>query len=151
MYQKILLAYDGTRAGRAALKQGADLAISCQADVILLAVISPKLGVTLAETVAPCNLPDRIEAEVENILAEGAEKLRQKGLAVKSMLASGNPTEEIARIAHEMQTDLIVVGHKSQSTLSRWWMGSVDASLLNCTPCSILVAVLPPEAKTESP
>ena len=39
MYKKVLLAYDGSRDGRRALIEGADLATQCAAEVVLLAVI----------------------------------------------------------------------------------------------------------------
>ena len=48
MYRRIVLAYDGTRAGREALRQGTDLAILCKAQVCLLAVVAPELEVVEA-------------------------------------------------------------------------------------------------------
>ncbi|NUZ07479.1 universal stress protein [Piscinibacter koreensis] len=56
-------------------------------------------------------------------------------------LAHGNAAEEIGRVAREVGADLLVVGHREQGRLSRWWRGSVGASLLTHAPCSILVAV----------
>jgi nucleotide-binding universal stress UspA family protein len=53
----------------------------------------------------------------------------------------GNPAEQIARSAREMKADLIVVGHRDQSSLARWLNGSVGASILHHPPCSVLVAV----------
>lgn len=53
MYRTILLAYDGSRQGREALDQGAELASLCQTRVYLLAVVAHELGVALAEAAAP--------------------------------------------------------------------------------------------------
>ena len=39
MYQKVLLAYDGSVEGRRALREGAKLAQLCGAEVFLLAVV----------------------------------------------------------------------------------------------------------------
>ena len=141
MYRTILLAYDGSQQGREALRQGTDLAILCKAQVHLLAVVAPGLGVTLAEAAAPSDLPEREGEEVRRVLMEGAEELRRAGLAVETRLGTGNPAEEIGRMAHEVAADLIVVGHREQSALARWWRGSVGASLLAHAPCSLLVAV----------
>jgi nucleotide-binding universal stress UspA family protein len=142
MYQTILLAYDGSRQGREALDQGAELASLCQARVYLLAVVAHELGVALAEAVAPLeDLPEREYQEVRRILAEGAEGLRRAGLSVETRISKGSPAEEIGRMALEVGADLIVVGHREQTALARWWRGSVGASLLAYAPCSLLVAI----------
>ena len=141
MYRKILLAYDGSRAGREALCQGADLARLCRAEVILLAIVALEPGVALAEAVAPSDLRAREQEEMERLLEEGAQNLRQAGLSVETRLRQGHPAEEIGRLAREMGVDLIVVGHREQGALARWWSGSTGASLLAHVPCSLLVAV----------
>jgi len=79
MYRTILLAYDGSRQGREALDQGAELASLCQARVYLLAVVAHELGVALAEAAAPSDLPEREYQEVRRVLTEGAESLRRAG------------------------------------------------------------------------
>jgi len=141
MYRRIVLAYDGTRAGREALRQGTDLAILCKAQVCLLAVVAPELGIALAEAAAPSDLPEREREEVRRVLMEGAEELRCARLSVETRLSAGNPAEEIGRVAREIGADLVVVGHREQTALARWWGGSVGASLLAHAPCSLLVAV----------
>jgi nucleotide-binding universal stress UspA family protein len=41
-----------------------------------------------------------------------------------------------------MSADLIVVGHNQNTSFAaRWWKGSVGASLLDYSPCSILIAL----------
>ncbi|MGB5091940.1 MAG: universal stress protein [Parvibaculum sp.] len=141
MYRTILLAYDGSQQGREALDQGAELASLCQARVYLFAVVAHELGVALAEAAAPSDLPEREYQEVRRVLTEGAEGLRRMGLSVETRLCMGNPAEEIGRMAREVGADLIVVGHREQTVLARWWYGSVGASLLAHAPCSLLVAI----------
>lgn len=141
MYRTILLAYDGSRQGHEALDQGAELALLCQARVHLLAVVAQEPGVALAEAVAPSDVPEREYQEARHVLEAGAEALRRAGLSVETRLGRGNPAEEIGRVAREIGADLIVVGHREQSALARWWRGSVGASLLAHAPCSLLVAV----------
>ncbi len=143
MYRTILLAYDGSRQGREALQQGAEMATLCRARVHLLAVVAQELGVALAETTASSDVLEREYQEVRQVLARGAETLQQAGVSVTTHLASGNPAEQIGRLAREVGADLIVVGHREQSALSRWWRGSVGASLLAHAPCSLLVAIAP--------
>jgi nucleotide-binding universal stress UspA family protein len=141
MYRTILLAYDGSRQGREALDQGAELASLCRARVHLLAVVTHEAGVALAEAATPSDLPEREYRRVQEMLEAGADRLRQAELSVETHLAAGNPAEVIGRVAREVDADLIVVGHREQSALARWWRGSVGASLLAHAPCSVLVAV----------
>ena len=91
MYRRIVLAYDGTRAGREALRQGTDLAILCKAQVYLLAVVAPELGIALAEAAAPSDLPEREREEVRRVLMEGAEELRRAGLVRRDAPRRGQP------------------------------------------------------------
>lgn len=141
MYRKILLAYDGSRDGREALRHGADLARSCQAEVVLLAVFEPSQGVALAEGASPTGLTEREREDVQQSLEEGLARLRRGGLTAEARLGHGNPAEQIGLAARDVGADLIVVGHREQGRLARWWRGSVGASLIANAPCSVLVAV----------
>ncbi len=151
MYRKILLAYDGTETGRVALRQGADLAKSCNAAVFLLAVVDLPTGMLMAESAAPSGLPESQRLDLERILEEGVARLKQRELEVEYRLEFGVPVERIVQVADEISADLIVVGHREQSTIARWWRGSsMGVNLLNQAPCSILIAVLPTEPEVES-
>ena len=58
------------------------------------------------------------------------------------LLAVGEPVEEICRLAKEQSVDLVVIGHNQNTSFAaRWWKGSVGASLLDYSPCSILIAL----------
>ena len=47
MYKKILVAYDGTKPGNAALHQGAELARLCKAELHVLAIVVTAGGLLL--------------------------------------------------------------------------------------------------------
>src|SRR6476646_2409393 len=52
------------------------------------------------------------------------------------------PVEEICRLAKSLGVDLVMVGHNQNTSFAaRWWKGSVGASLLDYSPCSILIAL----------
>ena len=58
------------------------------------------------------------------------------------LLAVGEPVAEICRAAKSIGADLVVVGHNQKTSFaSRWWKGSVGATLLDYAPCSILIAL----------
>src|SRR4029079_1770455 len=122
MYKKVLLAYDGSIEGRRALREGAKLAQMCRAEVFLLAVVevssimTPEAGLTIP-----------IELQTEDykaILNEGTERLKALASAPTSRLEVGDAGQKIAEVAEEIGAHLVVVGHRPQGALSRWF-GSI--------------------------
>jgi nucleotide-binding universal stress UspA family protein len=140
MYKHILLAYDGTREGRLALREGARLAQLCAAQVTLMAVIDPAIGMALSADPVGVYIPPDQTATFQKTLDEGAERLTRMGLSHHARLERGQPAERIAAVAKEIAADLVVVGHQRQGVLSRWLVGSVTSDLTDALECSLLVA-----------
>ena len=138
MYKKALLAYDGSIEGRRALREGAKLAQLCGAEVFLLAVVelssimAPEAGLTIPI--------DEQTANYKAILAEGVERLKALGFSPTSRLEIGDAGQKIAEVAEEIEAQLVVVGHRPQGPLARWWFGSVGSYLVKRLRCSVLVA-----------
>ncbi|MCK1638929.1 universal stress protein [Bradyrhizobium sp. 157] len=139
MYQKILLAFDGSPDGREALVQAESLASACGATVHLLAIIDPSESMLVVEAMP--FIPDNQRFVIQTVLDEGVKRLQRAGCTATSELKYGNPAEQIILSAREIDADLIVVGHRDQGTLARWLNGSVGESILHQLPCSLLVAV----------
>ena len=138
MYAKILLAYDGSVEGRLALREGARLAQICQAEVFLLAVVDLSVGMVLGEASVP-GLALQQQQAYEDILEEGVRRLRAMGFDPQARLGLGGPGEQVVAVAREIGADLVVVGHRKQGTLERWWRGSVGNYLVANLECSLLV------------
>ena len=139
MYKRILLAFDGSPEGHEALHQGVDMARLCGAQVCLMAVVDPTVSTLPAQ-----GMTFAIECQrrvIEAVLQAGLALLREQGLTARAQLRYGNPAEQIRLCAHEMASDLIVVGHRDQNAWARWWNGSVSSSVLDHAPCSLLVAI----------
>ena len=141
-YRKILLAYNGSKEGRRALLECADLAGFLQAETHLLAVASMPPSLFLTEGFVPEELLEEEKKRTQTVLDEGIGTLRDRGFNATGHLAVGEPVEEICRLAKSLSADLIVVGHNQNTSFAaRWWKGSVGASLLDYSPCSILIAL----------
>jgi nucleotide-binding universal stress UspA family protein len=139
MYKRILLAYDGSVEGRTALREGALLARQCGAQVFLLSVLVDT-GTLLLADVADAGASVQMEDAFMEVLNEGVARLRQLGFDPVAKLVRGEPAEEIGTYASQIGADLIVVGHRRQSTFDRWWSGPRGAYLIDYTDCSLLVA-----------
>ncbi len=139
MYRRILLAYDGSVEGRTALREGALFARQCGAEVFLLSVLS-ETGSALLADVAHAGASVQIEEAFTEVLNEGVARLKQLGFDPVAKLVRGQPALEIGNFARQVGADLVVVGHRRQSTFDRWWSGPRGAYLMDYTDCSLLVA-----------
>ena len=138
MYERILLAYDGSVEGAVALREGALLAKRCGAQVFLLSVVPRTPGVHMAEGVHAGAIAHQIDS-YKALLARGVARLRQLGLEPVARLVSGEPVREIGAFAKEVAADLVVVGHQRRNMFERWWSGSTGAYVSDHISCSLLI------------
>ncbi|HEY7888123.1 MAG TPA: universal stress protein [Steroidobacteraceae bacterium] len=138
MYQRIVLAYDGSIEGRTALREGALLARRYGAQVFVLSVIREAAGTKLGEGVGGGGIAQQ-RVEYERVLEEGMARLAALGFQAAGKLVIGEPAREIAAYAEQLKADLVVVGHRRQSAIGRWWSGPSGAYLSDHIPCSLLV------------
>ena len=138
-YQNILLCYDSTWEGRRALLQGAELAQQLGAETHLLAIASA-VGGSMVEVPSDLALREE-EKHIKEVLREGVERLRARGLVATGHLAFGRPIDQIPKVARSLGVDLIVVGYRPCGVMTRWWAGPGNAQLLDLVGCSILVSI----------
>jgi nucleotide-binding universal stress UspA family protein len=139
VYKNILIAYDGSADGRAALAEGVELALACKAQVAIVAVIDINLDVAAAEAYASGTADEAQLAETKTLLEAEVARLRQFGLAATAVVDYGRPADQIAEKARELGADLVVIGHRAHGLWARWANEPVGANLLKHLPCSLLV------------
>ena len=139
MYKRVLVAYDGSREGRTALREGALLVRQLNADLYVLAVVPETPGMRVAEG-AYAGAMAYQDDTYRQLLEEAVRGLGKFGLQVKGKLVRGEPAQEISAYAREIRADLVVVGHRRQNLLQRWWSGPNGAYLTDFLNCSLLIA-----------
>ena len=137
---EILLAYDGSTFSAAVLRQGAELASLCKAELHLLSIVVTTGSMAIAEAVGPSDVWGLEQKDRQQVVEATAQYLHNQGLNVITCVRYGDPAVEIAAYAHEINAELVVLGHTSKGMLTRWFQGSVGAKLLDHLPCSLLVA-----------
>lgn len=148
MYKRILLAYDGSESGRRALLECGDVANLMKADIKLLAVTPSMPPVYVGEGFIPTDTLDAEKERYREVLDDGLRQLEASGFSCQGQLSFGEPVDEIARVAKEWDADLIVMGHRrAAGWAERWWRGSVSKSLVEISPCSVLIAVINSSSK----
>ena len=134
MYRHILLAYDGTREGAIALREGALLARQCGAKVFVLSVLPETEGVLMAEGIYGDVVGQQMD-EYRAILERGVAVLKRLGVDAVAKLVVGEPAPCIGAYAKEVKAELVVLGHRRQNLLQRWWSGGDGR--LHQRPCRL--------------
>lgn len=135
MFQRILIAVDGSEiAGRAA-ETGAWLAATLRAEVLLVFVADTSLAGAPEGGVAPDVLLASLEEEGRATLAALAKDLPQ----AEQIVRRGKPADEVLKVAEERGADLIVVGTHGRSGVRRVLMGSTAEDIMRHAPCPVLV------------
>ncbi len=72
-------------------------------------------------------------------LATYGDRVRAAGLECAEEVRLGAPAEEVLQAAEEAGSDLIVLGHRGASAISRLLLGSTAERVVRHAPCSVLV------------
>jgi nucleotide-binding universal stress UspA family protein len=143
MYKHIILAYDGSITGQKALLELEELAHWGQPRLTLVAVAPNPLDVGSMEMgyYASAN-QGPLEETLAAQLAQGVHTLKAMGYTVEGEVLKGEVIRELSSFAERSGADLIVVGHKHEpNLLRRWWSGSTAKSLVEESPCNVLIVV----------
>ena len=151
MFNRVLLCYDGSEAGRQALKRGAELAILVGAQVYVLSIIPTGVAgaAAIASAAGHACLVDEA-GTYRKLLDESIEWLKARGVSAEGYLASGNTIEQIVAFSRRLGVDLIVLGHYPQPSGGFWWGSPNRASLAERANCCGFVAVAPDEARSSA-
>jgi nucleotide-binding universal stress UspA family protein len=78
------------------------------------------------------------EEEAQRILRDVADAAAKVGASVETKVATGIPSEEIARVAKELPADLIIMGTHGRAGMSHLLLGSVAEKVVRNAPCPVL-------------
>lgn len=82
---------------------------------------------------------DHDAGPTRDFIANAEHMLRNGGLETETRVLQGNPREALVDVAIDEDVDLIVVGSRDRSAVSRVIEGSVAAHLATHAPCNVLV------------
>lgn len=145
MYKRILLAYDGSESGQRALLDCQEIAQLNHAELSLIAVMpltTAYVGFEGGVYESGVEESERNKKRYDGILADGLRRLTESGRDAKGEVVVGESVDAITEYAKKIEADLIVVGHKHlDGWAARWWRGSMSRSLIEYSPCSVLVVI----------
>ncbi len=125
MRHPIVLGYDGSACSAAALDEAIELARDGSgAAVVLVYCHEPPPGLSCPldpGCAAAKELRDyerRVEAEVEPVLHDAAERVRAAGVEPQVVLVWGDPARALEAVAHERGAHVIVVGSHCEGLIA---------------------------------
>jgi nucleotide-binding universal stress UspA family protein len=133
MYKKILVPLDGSKRAEMIRPHVRELASRFQATVILIRVIEHTYTSFVAEEFTSFSKQefDATLKESKSYLDGVAVKLRDKGIACKTIVAHGPVVEKIIEAANIEDANLIAMTSHGYGGLTRIFYGSVAAGILN--------------------
>jgi len=141
MYQKILVAFDGSPESRLAVDECSHLMQVSGRQIHLVCVLHDPSPYLLAGEFVPEPALAIDRSRMEADLNGAAAMLTERGFAVTTHLQDGEPVDVISRLVETLRIDLVIVGHRRTKKFAlRWWRGSVDSLLIERVRCSILIA-----------
>ena len=143
MYQRILLAYDGSESGQKALLGCQEIAEWSHAEMYLIAVMpSPAVYIAVDGGFYDSGRDEEDKQRFRAILEDGLRRLQEAGHTARGEMLVGDAVQEITDYAKKINADRIVVGHKHlKGWAARWWRGSTSASLIENANCNVLVVI----------
>lgn len=137
MLKTILVALDGTELSEQVIHSLDEINLQLETKVILSHVI-PSSGEDVEWS---ADRPHGISEEIPYRKAEKQLQTYQNRLPYQSELeiVTGDPAEEIVRLANIYHADLIIIGSRGLTGVKRILERSVSSQVLEDAPCSVLL------------
>ena len=144
-FESLLVPFDGSESGLAAVDHALDLAASTEGGVSFLNVVN-HATIAGAETSAGTVI-DALEEAGERIVETAAQRARDRGVRVDdTTVRIGSPFRTIVEYADRNGVDGIVMGTHGRSGIDRFLLGSVTERVIRQTDVPV-ISTKAPEAE----
>lgn len=150
--KRIIVGLDGSAFGEAALPYVEVFAKAKHATVVLIRVVHPNDGsiadhhYSTSESESPDlssaegdQAPSQPRDEAERYLGGIAERLRERGVNVETIVVAGEPARVLIEEAEPQHADLIILSTHGRSGLGRWIYGSVADQVMRTATVPVLL------------
>ena len=142
--ERILVPTDFSDSARQALTYGISFAREYKAELLLLHVVET-IPVGYASDLFPVPMAEvfqEMSGYARAELAKLGKLAREKGIAVREIVAQGKPSVEIVRMAKDEKVDMIVLGTHGTGILDKALFGSTTERVVRKAPCPVLTCRL---------
>ncbi len=139
LYNKILIATDGSDNTEKAIRYGMELACIAGADVCAVYVLDSGAFASLPVDAAWENMYELLRTEGREALKIIEDMGEKSGVPVECSVLDGHPAHEIVNYAQENNIDLIVIGTLGKTGLDRILLGSVATAIIHRSTIPVMV------------
>jgi nucleotide-binding universal stress UspA family protein len=138
MFEKVLLAVDGSEHALHAARTAADLARAMNSTEIRIVVVFDSIPAYLGEP----NLQQAINARMESarvVMEKAIEAVGDTPCEIHTEFIEGSPAEAIIDVATTRKSDVIVMGSRGLGKLAGLLLGSTSQKVVAHAPCPVLI------------
>ena len=138
MFERILLAVDGSEHGYHAAKVAADMARAMGSEKLRIVVAYDRIPSYLGEP----NLQNAINArltEAQDVLQKAVEIVGDVPAEIHTELIEGDSAESIINVATTRNSSVIVMGSRGLGRLTGLVLGSTSQKVVSHAPCPVLI------------
>ncbi|MCR8633405.1 MULTISPECIES: universal stress protein [Paenibacillus] len=141
MFNKILVAYDGSETAQNALHKAIEMKMTLKDSYLevvhVFQVASAVLGDALLT--APVMVQDDLYEAAETLTSEVRQQIAHLPFAAATLLDGGPPAKVILDYAEEHQFDLIISGSRGLGTFKELLLGSVSYEIVQHAKIPVLI------------
>ena len=146
---RILIAYDGSPAAEAAVKQAAKTSWPAGAEVRLVTIVEWPMAL---EPPFPADFPGPAAERIREVMTEKGKQTLAQGrkaflgrtnIEVSTDLRAGSPKHELLEAIESWKPDLVMCGSTGKTGLKRLLVGSVCHAIVTHAPCNVLIVKSP--------
>ncbi len=135
IWERVLVPVDGSASSQAAARLAFQFVDAYGLDLTVLSVADVPLHLYGVSGEAA----NEMIADAKSHLDQIAREMESRGIKAEYLLREGEPAKTIVDLAGKRETDLIIMGSHGRTGLTRLLMGSVTESVIQGSPCPILV------------
>ena len=138
MFERILLAVDGSDHAAHAAKIAAELGQCVESAELRIVVVYAPIPPYLGEPNLQVAIDTRLN-EAQEILQKAVEIIGETHLDIHTELIEGDAAEAIIEVATTRNSDVIVMGSRGLGRLVGLVLGSTSQKVVSHAPCPVLI------------
>ena len=147
MYERLLVAFDGSQRSWRALREGIGLAARHKVELFAVTVLDRLPDYVVAEACAPVevgvvgDMAAARNAELEALTAEAVNLALQDGVHLHAEVVAGRIVDSIVQAVRNHGCDLLIIGLSQHSGLISLLLSHTLFSVAEHAPCSVLAVL----------
>lgn len=134
--KRILLATDGSQFCEGGIREAIRFAANCSSKVYAMSVVEV---LTDYEGFSPQKIEEMMDLEIKKHLESVSARALNEKIDCEIIIAHGDPYSEIINAAAAKNVDMIVIGRRGKTGLTKYFMGQVATKVIGHAPCRVLV------------